>query len=195
VGIVVKGYYNAQGAERLFLATDSDDGIYIQFNGVQVLRNWTIHGPTRDATAAIQIPQAGLYPFELRFYEWGGGALCKLFYRINDEGTWRTNLTDRFVYKPTEAAQEDADYAQKIAAQQQRIPVLYGPWIGSDMQAQRTFVLPSGEKVYAVKHDVYTKMVAENGVAKYYRGELNQFLASNWNSYASAGNNYLLKFV
>jgi hypothetical protein len=116
-------------------------------------------------------------------------------YRLNDEATWRTNLTHRFVYKPTEVAQQDAEYTQRLAAAQQRIPVLYGPWIGSDMQAQRTFVLPNGEKVYAVFHDVYTKMVTESGVAKYYRGQLNQFLASNWNSYASAGNNYLLKFV
>ncbi len=194
-GVVIKGYYNAQGAETLHLATDSDDGIYLSFNGTQVLNNWTIHAPTRDTATPIRIAQAGQYPFELRFYEWGGGALCRLLYRLNDEATWRTNLTHRFVYKPTEVAQQDAEYTQRLAAAQQRIPVLYGPWIGSDMQAQRTFVLPNGEKVYAVFHDVYTKMVTESGVAKYYRGQLNQFLASNWNSYASAGNNYLLKFV
>jgi hypothetical protein len=106
-GVVARGYYVAPGPETLTLMTDSDDGIYVSFNNRQVIRNWTIHGPTRDTSAPIQIPAAGIYPFELRFYEWGGGALCTLFYKINDEDTWRTDLGARFGYKPDEVAEEE----------------------------------------------------------------------------------------
>jgi hypothetical protein len=51
-----------------------------------------------DFSAPITISQAGVYPFELRFYEWGGGALCQFLYRINDEANWRSDLTHRFAY-------------------------------------------------------------------------------------------------
>jgi hypothetical protein len=107
-GVVAKGYYIAPGPETLTIMTDSDDGIYVAFNGRQVIRNWSIHAPQRDTSAPIQIPAAGIYPFELRFYEWGGGAVCNMFYKINDEDTWRTDLSARFGYKPAEVAQEEA---------------------------------------------------------------------------------------
>jgi hypothetical protein len=41
----------------------------------------------------------------------------------------------------------------------------------------------------------YTKMVSRSGEAKYYTGSPSQFKATAWNSYASAGRNYLVKFV
>ena len=46
--------------------------------------------------------QAGIYPFDLRFYEWGGGAVCNMYYRINDEADWSSDLSRRFAYKPSE---------------------------------------------------------------------------------------------
>ena len=355
--LVAKGYYVASGAETLYLATESDDGVYIEFNGRQVLRNWTIHGPTRDTASPIQITAAGVYPFEVRFYEWGGGALLNMFYRINDEATWRTDLTARFAYKPAEVQQEDTDYDAKIRAQQQAaaaaaaqasqgltrltitfpdgrqirndngamrlnrgtpvtfdivkrgdvykaasgyvalqvtgtqsflrhagfvcwahpfapnngdfawqiipsgsgyqlrneygygvgfgqpsrssylgydsgvdqlkimsfaapstwtawrfspIPaigavltqqnaIIFGPWIGprgnGEIPATNTFTLSDGTKVYAGYEAPYTKMVSQGGVAKYYSGPVTSFSAASWNSYASAGTNYKLKFV
>jgi hypothetical protein len=101
-GVVAKGYYIAPGPETLYLATVSDDGIYVSFNGVQRISRWNIHAPAWDASAAIQIPAAGIYPFELRFYEWGGGAACNLYYRINDEADWKSDLSQRFAYKLSE---------------------------------------------------------------------------------------------
>lgn len=97
-GVVAKGFYVAPGPETLYLYTGSDDGIYVTFNGVQQISRWNIHGPTGDFSAPINITQAGIYPFELRFYEWGGGALCQFLYRINDEANWRSDLTHRFAY-------------------------------------------------------------------------------------------------
>jgi hypothetical protein len=194
-GVVARGYYVAPGPETLYLYTESDDGIYVSFNNRQVIRNWTIHGPTGDASAPIQIPAAGIYPFELRFYEWGGGALCTLQYRINDEAEWKRDLSARFAYKPAEIQQEEADYQAKLLASQQRTPVLYGPWIPGSVNAQMTFTLNDGTKVYAIYDDTYTKMVSATNVARYYRGTFSQFNPNSWNSYPSAGNNYLLRFV
>jgi hypothetical protein len=361
-GVVVKGYYIAPGPETLYLRTESDDGIYIEFNGRQVLRNWTIHGPTADASSPIQISAAGVYPFELRFYEWGGGALCNFYYRMNDEANWRTDLSARFAYKPAEIQEEDAAEQARIRAAQQAaaaaaalqnqgrtgltisfpdgrqirndngtlrlnrgtpitfdlvqrgdlyksstnvalqitgtqsflrhaglvgyahpfaanngdfawqiIPqgsgyllknefgyaggrwfgfgnpavgsylgydagsdtlrlmsyttptvwtawkfsplpasslqagttqqraIIYGPWIGprgnAEVQVQQTARLNDGTEVFMIFESPYTKMVTRAGDAKYYTGSPSQFNANAWNSYASAGRNYLLKFV
>jgi hypothetical protein len=112
--VVAKGYYISNGPETLHLMTDSDDGIYITFNNRQVISNWSIHAPIRDTAAPIQIPAAGVYPFELRFYEWGGGALCNLYYRINDDPTWKSDLTGRFAYKPDDVEKEEMAYRATI---------------------------------------------------------------------------------
>jgi hypothetical protein len=96
--LVAKGFYIAPGPETLYLYTGSDDGIYVTFNGIQQISRWNVHGPIGDESAPITISQAGVYPFELRFYEWTGGALCQFLYRINDEATWRSDLTHRFAY-------------------------------------------------------------------------------------------------
>ena len=120
-GVVARGYYIAPGPETLYIMTDSDDGIYVSFNNRQVIRNWTIHAPQRDMGTPIQIPAAGIYPFELRFYEWGGGAVCNMYYRINDEAQWRTDMSARFAYKPAEIQAEEADYQAQLRARQRTV--------------------------------------------------------------------------
>ena len=180
-GLVVKGVYIAPGPETLYLYTGSDDGIYVEFNGVQQISRWNIHGPMGDFSAPITISQAGVYPFELRFYEWGGGALCQFLYRINDEANWRSDLTHRFAYNPQTQTTSQA--------------IMFGPWIGSDIPVSRIFTLSDGTKVYSIFQQPYTKMVTETGVARYYTGSQDQFNPNSWNSYASASANYLLKFV
>ena len=194
-GLVAKGFYIASGPETLHLMTDSDDGIYVSFNNVQVLRNWSIHGPARDTAAPIRIPSAGVYPFELRFYEWGGGAVCNLYYRVNDEANWKSDLSSRFAYKPADVTQEEQAYQASQRAAQQKTPVLFGPWVPGEVRAQMTFTLNDGTKVYAIYHDNYTKMVSEKNVAKYFRAPFSQFNPNNWNGYQNADNNYRLKFV
>lgn len=115
-GVVARGYYVAPGPETLYIITDSDDGIYVSFNNRQVIRNWTIHGPTRDTSSAIPITKAGIYPFEMRFYEWGGGAMCNLYYRLNDEGNWSNDLSRRFAYNPDDVTREDQAYQAVLAS-------------------------------------------------------------------------------
>lgn len=135
-GVVARGYYVAPGPETLYLYTESDDGIYVSFNNVQRISNWTIHAPTGDSSPAIQIPAAGVYPFELRFYEWGGGAVCNLYYRINDEATWRTDLSARFAYKPAEVAQEESAYQATLSSRQvSSLPTSFRPSRGNRVGA------------------------------------------------------------
>jgi len=361
-GVVAKGYYIARGPETLTIMTQSDDGIYVEFNKKQVLRDWSIHAPRASSSGPIVIPAAGVYPFELRFYEWMGGAACTMQYRINDEAELRTDLSARFAYKPTEIQEEDAaeqakiraaqqaaaaaealknqgrtkltisfpdgrqirndngtlrlnrgtpitfdivqrgdlyksstnvalqitgtqsflrhaglvgyahsfaanngDFAWQIipqgagyllknefgyaggrwfgfgnpalgsylgydsgsdtlrlmsyttpnvwiawkfsplpastlqvAANQQRA-IIYGPWIGprgnAEVPVQQTARLNDGTEVFMIFESPYTKMVSRSGEAKYYTGSPSQFKATAWNSYASAGRNYLVKFV
>lgn len=196
-GLVAKGYYIASGPETLYLYTESDDGIYVSFNNRQVISNWTLRTSVKaDSSAPITIPAAGIYPFELRFYEWMGSAQCNLYYRINDEAEWKDDLSARFAYKPADVEQEDASYKAAQLAATQKTPFLYGPAITKPgFPAQITFTLNTGEKVYAVFDDNFTKMVSASGVDKYYRGPFSQFNPNNWNSYISARGNYLLKFV
>jgi hypothetical protein len=71
---------------------------------------------------------------------------------------------------------------------------MYGPWISSQNKLTQVRKLNDGTNVYMIEDDVYTKMVSENREEKYYRGTINQFNPSNWNSYTrTPGNVYLLK--
>lgn len=213
-GFVAKGYYVAPGPETLYLYTESDDGIYVSFNNRQVINNWSLRtsGAKADSSAPITIQAAGVYPFEVRFYQWGGSATCNLFFRINNEATWKSDLSSRFAFKTSEIQQEDAEYQAKILAKQQaaaaaarlvssqpptKKAVLFGPYVnfGKEMVSEVTFTLPTGEKVYGVFDTGASKFVTERGLSKYYWGPLNLFRPNAWNTYIDNGNAYRLKFV
>ena len=70
--------------------TLSDDGIAVIFNGSTVLQNWTYHGDTFDNSASVTLP-AGYTPIELRFFEWGGGFTCELYWSVGSTGTYASN--------------------------------------------------------------------------------------------------------
>jgi len=69
---------------------------------------------------------------------------------------------------------------------------LYGPWIGNPVPVQAIRYLTTGELVYMIYDDSYTKMVSASGDARYYSGPLSAFKPSSWSSYASANRNYKL---
>ena len=72
--------------------------------------------------------------------------------------------------------------------------IMYGPWV-KDTLVTTTRKLTTGETVYLVEDDSYTKMVTESGVAKYYVGKISAFNPNNWNTYSNAGSNYKIKNV
>jgi hypothetical protein len=114
-----RGYYLAPGPETVYFATHSDDGIIVKFNGQTVISRWNPHGATADTTAALVIPRAGMYPIEINYFQGGGGALCKFFWRTADSDNWTMDLKDAFVYDvASEQRSEDANAAAMKAKQE-----------------------------------------------------------------------------
>ncbi|MDQ0476861.1 PA14 domain-containing protein [Chryseobacterium sp. MDT2-18] len=64
-------------SETYTFSTESDDGIRLWVNGVQIINNWTDHGPTTD-TGTISLTAGVKYSIVLEYYENGGGAVSKL---------------------------------------------------------------------------------------------------------------------
>jgi len=115
-GVWAKGYYMATGPETIQFRTLTDDGIYVQFNGQVVISRWDLHGPTWDESRVINIPSAGLYSFDLRFYEWGGGAICRLDYRTSRSPSYNTNLSVDFVHNVNEESIIENQYENELKA-------------------------------------------------------------------------------
>lgn len=58
--------------------TESDDGVRLWVNGVQLINNWTDHSPTTDTSAGINLSAGTQVDIVAEFYEKGGGALMRL---------------------------------------------------------------------------------------------------------------------
>jgi hypothetical protein len=58
--------------------TQSDDGIRLWVNGVQVINNWTDHGSTANTSSAITLTAGVKYTITLEYYEKGGSAVAQL---------------------------------------------------------------------------------------------------------------------
>ena len=97
VGIISKGYMYSPTTTVVTFRTVSDDGIVVYFNGTAVLQNWTYHGDTQDNSASVTLP-AGYTPIEMRFFEWGGGFTCELYWSIGSTGTFVSNTTGVMFY-------------------------------------------------------------------------------------------------
>ena len=57
--------------------TQTDDGVRLWVNDVQLIDNWTDHSGTHDS-GEIALTAGQRYPIVLEFYENGGGAVCQL---------------------------------------------------------------------------------------------------------------------
>ena len=87
VGVISKGFMYSATTTVVTFRTVSDDGIVLFFNGSNVLQNWTYHGDTQNDSASVTLP-AGYTPIELRFFEWGGGFTCELYWSVGSTGTY-----------------------------------------------------------------------------------------------------------
>jgi len=58
--------------------TDSDDGVRLWVNNVQVINNWTRHAPTADFSAPVALVAGMQYSIGMEYYEGPGGATCIL---------------------------------------------------------------------------------------------------------------------
>ena len=100
VGVISKGFMYSATTTVVTFRTVSDDGIVVFFNGVNVLQNWTYHGDTLDYSASVTLP-AGYTPIELRFFEWGGGFTCELYWSVGSTGTYTSDGTGVMFYDVT----------------------------------------------------------------------------------------------
>jgi PA14 domain len=58
--------------------TQSDDGVRLWINGVQVVNNWTDHGVANDITGNIYLTAGQRVPITLEYYERTAGATMRL---------------------------------------------------------------------------------------------------------------------
>jgi hypothetical protein len=100
VGVISKGFMYSASATVVTFRTVSDDGILVIFNGTNVINNWTLHGDTTDTSASVTLP-AGYTPIELRFFEWGGGFTCELYWSVGSTGTYVSDGTSRMFHNDT----------------------------------------------------------------------------------------------
>jgi hypothetical protein len=100
VGVISKGFMYSATATVVTFRTISDDGIVVIFNGSNVIQNWTYHGDTTDTSASVTLP-AGYTPIELRFFEWGGGFTCELYWSVGSTGTYVSDGTARMFHNNT----------------------------------------------------------------------------------------------
>jgi hypothetical protein len=100
VGVISKGFMYSATATVVTFRTLSDDGIAVIFNGSTVLQNWTYHGDVFDTSASVALP-AGYTPIELRFFEWGGGFTCELYWSVGSTGTYVSDGTARMFHNNT----------------------------------------------------------------------------------------------
>jgi len=71
------GFYVPTSGSTYFCAY-SDDGIRVWLNGVQIINNWTEHGPTWNCSSAQTLTIGTKYSITVEYYENGGGSEAHL---------------------------------------------------------------------------------------------------------------------
>lgn len=71
------GFYKVTSTTNYF-CTNSDDGVRVWINGVQIINNWTEHGPTWDCSTNIALTVGTKYSVVMEYYENGGGSVAHL---------------------------------------------------------------------------------------------------------------------
>ena len=99
-GVISKGFMYSATTTVVTFRTLSDDGVVLYFNGTAVISNWTYHGDAQNDSASVTLP-AGYTPIELRFFEWGGGATCELYWSVGSTGTFVSDGTGVMFYNDT----------------------------------------------------------------------------------------------
>ncbi|HEX2909274.1 MAG TPA: PA14 domain-containing protein [Chloroflexia bacterium] len=74
------GQVKAASNEMYTFCTQSDDGVRLWVNNVQLINNWTNHGQTEDC-GQIALKQGQLYNLKLEYYENVGDAVISLWWR------------------------------------------------------------------------------------------------------------------
>ena len=85
VGMIAKGYIYSPVTTTVRLQTLSDDGIAVYLDGLPVIENWTLHGPTTDTSRQYPLTR-GYTPIEVRYCQGAVTANCYLYTNIGETG-------------------------------------------------------------------------------------------------------------
>jgi hypothetical protein len=58
--------------------TQSDDGVRVWVNGVQIINNWSDHAAATNTSAAVSLAAGQRYAVRVEYYEKGGSAVMRL---------------------------------------------------------------------------------------------------------------------
>jgi len=86
------GTVEASSTGAFQFQTNSDDGVRLWVNGVQVINNWTNHSATTNSSATISLTGGTRYAIRMEYYENGGQAVAQL--------RWKTPGTSSYVAIP-----------------------------------------------------------------------------------------------
>ncbi|MDP1698131.1 MAG: PA14 domain-containing protein [Xanthomonadaceae bacterium] len=75
------GMVEAPQTGAYIFSTQSDDGVRLWINGALVIDNWTLHGPTWNDSATINLVAGQRYVVRMEMFERGGGAVARLYWR------------------------------------------------------------------------------------------------------------------
>jgi len=75
------GQIKPRYSENYTFSTISDDGVRVWVNGQQIINAWNDHGPQEDIGTSILLNAGQRYDVVVEYYENGGGAIAKLFWK------------------------------------------------------------------------------------------------------------------
>ena len=82
------GHIEAPATGTYRFQTVSDDGVRIWVNGVQLISNWTAHGPTTDTGGGINLAAGTRYAVTVEYYEATGGSEIRLRWLMPGNGSY-----------------------------------------------------------------------------------------------------------
>jgi len=82
------GYIVPAQAGSYEFRMNSDDGVRLDFDGSEIVNDWSLHGPRNSSASAAQALNSGRgYAVQMEFFEHTGGAVARLQWR-RDGGSW-----------------------------------------------------------------------------------------------------------
>jgi hypothetical protein len=93
-GVLWKGRLKIPEDGDYRFQVESDDGIklFLNLNPVPVVEDWNLHGARKKQSEAVRLQKDTLVPLSLEFYEKGGSAVARLY--------WKKPSSSRYVIIP-----------------------------------------------------------------------------------------------
>jgi hypothetical protein len=93
----IAGYLYSPVATTAIFQTVSDDGVLVNFNGSNVISNWTYHAPTTDTSAVLTV-NAGYNPIRILYFEGTVSGILEFSYKVPQTAAYTGNLKCNFFY-------------------------------------------------------------------------------------------------